>query len=96
MTENLSNDKSLKRTLPFSFRISTRHGPPLAEDRAGPLSVVLPSTLKAKSASPPVDAVPVKFTIPELTLVALSTGKFIHPLAMVFSLVKGPFVFIAV
>ncbi len=96
MTENFSVYKSLKRTLPFSVRISTRHGPPLAEDRAGPLSVVLPSTLKAKSDSPRVDPVPVELAIPELSFVALSTGKFIHPLAMVFSLVKGPFVFIAV
>ena len=96
MTENLSNDKSLKRTLPFPFRISTRHGPPLAEDRAGPLSVVLPNTLKAKSASPRVDPVPVELSVPELSLVALSTGKLKHALAVGFSLVEGPFVFIAV
>ena len=96
MTENLSDYKSLKRTLPFPFRISTRHSPPLAVNRTGPLSVVLPSTLKTKSASPRIDTLPVELAIPELALEALSTGKLKYPLAMVFSLVKRPFIFIAV
>ena len=96
MTENLSDYKSLKCTHPFSFRISTRYGPPLAVDRAGPFLVILPSALKAKSASPRIDPVPVELAISELSLVALSTGKLKHSLAIVFSLVESPFVFIAV
>ena len=96
MTEIISDWKSLKRTFPFPFRISTRHGPPLAVNRAGPFLVILPNTLKTKSASPRIDSVPVELAIHKLTLLALSTGKLKHPLAMVFSLVEGPFVFIAV
>ena len=96
MRKNTPAYKSLKRTLPFPFRISTRNRAPLTVDRAGPLSIVLPGAHKTESASPRIDTVPVELATPELALVALSTGKLKNPLAMVFSLVKRPFIFIAV
>ena len=96
MAQYLCGYKSLKRTLPFSFRITTRHGPPLAVDGTSPFSIILPSALKAKSTCPCIDTVSMKLSIPELALIAFSTGKLKHALAMVSSVVKGAFVFIAV
>ena len=88
--------KTLKRTLPFSFRIMSRHGTPLTVDRASPFLIILPSTLEAKSTRPCIDTVSMKLSIPELALIALSSGKLKHALAMVSSVLKGTFVLIAV
>ena len=79
MRKNTPAYESLKRALPFPFRISTRNRAPLTVDRAGPFLIILPSALKTESASPRIDTVPVELALPELALVALSTGKLKYP-----------------